>query len=326
MTTRPETYSCEPPAPDAPINHRVLSLDGGGAKGIYTLGFLSRLEKDLGQPIHSRFDLIYGTSTGSIIAALLSLGTPVPEIYDLYLRHIPAILKPFRAGPRSRALEQVAAELFGNKTWSNLKIPTGLVATNWNTKEPLVFKSHWQMAHGAQKAFLPGFGESLSQAICASCSAVPFFLPVKITLQNRGGEVVDAYDGGFSANNPSLFALIDLDPLKFTPEETVLFSVGVGHYPEPKEFTLQRFVSRHILKRLTSVQILTGVLEISSNTNGILQRLAMKKVRFIRADDRFLEPDLGTDLLETEPAKLRKLFSGGTRSYEKQERAIQAFL
>ena len=57
---------------DQTINHRVLSLDGGGAKGVYTLGFLSRLEKDIGKPIHEHFDLIYGTSTGAIIAALVS--------------------------------------------------------------------------------------------------------------------------------------------------------------------------------------------------------------------------------------------------------------
>jgi patatin-like phospholipase/acyl hydrolase len=58
------------PSPaDAPF--RVLSLDGGGAKGFYTLGVLAEIEAMLGKPLHSCFDLIFGTSTGAIIAALL---------------------------------------------------------------------------------------------------------------------------------------------------------------------------------------------------------------------------------------------------------------
>jgi predicted acylesterase/phospholipase RssA len=48
---------------------RVLSLDGGGAKGFYTLGVLREIEA-----LWQSFDLIFGTSTGSIIAALLALG------------------------------------------------------------------------------------------------------------------------------------------------------------------------------------------------------------------------------------------------------------
>jgi len=56
---------------------RILSLDGGGAKGFYTLGILREIEALLPRPIHKTFDLIYGTSTGSIIASLLSLGHSV---------------------------------------------------------------------------------------------------------------------------------------------------------------------------------------------------------------------------------------------------------
>lgn len=50
---------------------RVLSLDGGGAKGFYTLGVLKEIEALVGVRLCEKFDLIYGTSTGAIIAALL---------------------------------------------------------------------------------------------------------------------------------------------------------------------------------------------------------------------------------------------------------------
>lgn len=58
---------------------RVLALDGGGSKGFYTLGVLYELEAMLGCRLCERFDLIYGTSTGSIIGTLLALGYPTLE-------------------------------------------------------------------------------------------------------------------------------------------------------------------------------------------------------------------------------------------------------
>ena len=54
--------------------YRILSLDGGGAKGFYSLGVLREIEGMVKCPLHEKFDLVFGTSTGAIIAALLSLG------------------------------------------------------------------------------------------------------------------------------------------------------------------------------------------------------------------------------------------------------------
>ena len=53
---------------------RVLSLDGGGAKGFYTLGVLKEIEGMLKSPLYRRFDLVFGTSTAAIIASLIALG------------------------------------------------------------------------------------------------------------------------------------------------------------------------------------------------------------------------------------------------------------
>jgi patatin-like phospholipase/acyl hydrolase len=62
---------------------RILSLDGGGAKGFYSLGVLKEVEALVGCRLYERFDLIFGTSTGAIIAALIALGHTVDEIHDL---------------------------------------------------------------------------------------------------------------------------------------------------------------------------------------------------------------------------------------------------
>lgn len=73
---------------------RILSLDGGGAKGFYTLGVLAQVQAMLrNEPLCNHFDLIFGTSTGAIIAALLSLGYKVEEIHRLYKQHVPMVMK-----------------------------------------------------------------------------------------------------------------------------------------------------------------------------------------------------------------------------------------
>jgi hypothetical protein len=79
---------------------RILTLDGGGAKGFYTLGVLKEIEAKLGCPLHKRFDLIFGTSTGSIIASLLCLGYKVDDIHALYQAHVPTVMRS--KGPKEK--------------------------------------------------------------------------------------------------------------------------------------------------------------------------------------------------------------------------------
>ena len=64
--------------------YRILSLDGGGIRGIITAVWLDRLEQALGGPLRQHFDLIAGTSTGGILACALARGTEAAKIVDLY--------------------------------------------------------------------------------------------------------------------------------------------------------------------------------------------------------------------------------------------------
>src|SRR5262245_25296947 len=91
---------------------RVLSLDGGGAKGFYTLGVLKGLEGMLGAPLSKNFDLIYGTSTGSIIAALLALGKSVDDVHGLYKTHVIAVMGRSLPWTKTWALRKLAKTVF----------------------------------------------------------------------------------------------------------------------------------------------------------------------------------------------------------------------
>jgi len=101
--------------------YRILSLDGGGAKGFYTLGVLKEIEGMMNCPLYKRFDLIFGTSTGAIIAALIALGYEVDQIHNLYKEHVPGIMRAYSAKAKSQALEEAA---------SNIAIPVFLASSN----------------------------------------------------------------------------------------------------------------------------------------------------------------------------------------------------
>src|SRR6266849_1412096 len=91
---------------------RVLTLDGGGAKGFYTLGVLKEVEALIGRPLCERFDLVFGTSTGAIMAALVALGKTVDEIHTLYNSHVPTVMRARRRADKSAALKHLADTIF----------------------------------------------------------------------------------------------------------------------------------------------------------------------------------------------------------------------
>ncbi|MER8779554.1 patatin-like phospholipase family protein [Mesorhizobium sp. M0977] len=150
-------------AADKPF--RVLTLDGGGAKGFYTLGVLHEVEAMLGKPLHEAFDLIFGTSTGAIIGTLLAIGTPVSKIHELYRKHVPHVMRPRDKASRSAALKNLGDEIFKKKKFDAAKTGLGVVATKWVMETPIIFKSDSKQAHGRAATFVPGFGCTLSRVL-----------------------------------------------------------------------------------------------------------------------------------------------------------------
>ena len=129
------------PAPAAPDVCRVLSLDGGGAKGFYTLGVLNEVEAMLGRrPLCEHFDLIFGTSTGAIIAALIALGHSVSDIHELYRQHVPTVMRSWTRLGKTRALSNLAEKVFGHADFTQVKTGIGIVATHWLLEKPMIFK------------------------------------------------------------------------------------------------------------------------------------------------------------------------------------------
>ena len=315
----PAPENQETPAP--PIPYRILSLDGGGAKGFYTLGVLREVEAMLGgRPLCERFNLIYGTSTGAIIAALLALGRTIEEIHQLYREHVPTVMRNRSAADRSSALRDLAGSIFEAAKFDAVKTGIGIVATKWVQETPMIFKAHIAQTHGRKSTFVPGFGCTIADAVEASCSAYPFFN--RKTVTTAAGDNIELIDGGYCANNPTLYAIADgLKALDLAPGDLRVLSVGVGVYPEPKPSLFMKFA-----KRLVSVQLLQKTLEINTQSMEQLRNVLFKDVPTVRVSDVFQRPELATDLFEHNLEKLNILRQQGAASFAEREAAIRLLL
>lgn len=301
---------------------RILSLDGGGAKGFYTLGVLREIEGMIRCPIHEKFDLIFGTSTGAIIAALLALGKSVKDISQLYEEHVPTVMSKRSRRAKSEALAMLADTVFKADKFEKMKTGVGIVTTKWVIERPMIFKTSIDQAHGRLGTFAPGFGVSISDAVQASCSAFPFF--ERKTVKTEQGDLVELIDGGYCANNPTLYAIADaIMALKLPPELIRVISVGVGVYPAPK----QPWYSRtRIAQRLMSVQLLQKTLEINTQSMDQLRHVLFRNIPTVRINDTFEQPEMATDLFEHNMTKLNILRQRGSESFAKHEGTLKEFL
>lgn len=306
--------------PESPSVCRILSLDGGGAKGFYTLGVLREVEAMLPRPIHETFDLIFGTSTGSIIAALLAVGRSVENIHQLYREHVPTVMQAKSRGAKSARLRKVGEEVFGETGFDAVTTGLGIVSTKWQLETPMIFKSRQTQAHGRRATFVPGFGCTIADAVEASCSAFPFF--ERKTVITSAGDEVELFDGGYCANNPTLYALADATKaLGVAVNDCRVLSIGCGQYPEPRYSFFERMKRRFWL-----VQLLQKTLEVNTSSMDQLRRLLYADVPTVRISDTFDKPEMATDMFEHDLGKLNLLRQQGVESFARREGDIRTLL
>lgn len=297
--------------------------------GFYTLGVLKELEALLPESIHQSFDLIFGTSTGSIIAALLSLGHPVETIYQVYKQHIPKIMGAKGRRAKSAALRFAAAQVFDDVGFDAVQTGLGIVSVKWKLETPMIFKSSNTQAHGRRATFVPGFGCTIAEAVEASCSAYPFFERKVVTTSND--DTFDLMDGGYCANNPTLYAIVDATrALDFSQENCRVLSIGCGQYPEP-QYGMIRGIMRHgpvawVMRRFELVQLLQKMFEVNTSSMNQLCRLLFEDVWTVRVSDSFHKQEMATDMFEHDLAKLNLLRQLGAESFSQKEQDIAKLL
>ena len=238
---------------------RILALDGGGLRGILTLGILERIEKllkgryaaDDNFRLCHYFDLIAGTSTGAIIAAALALGLTIEEICKIYLGLGKRVFRKsylrkgyLRALYDEKALIVELKKVYGDTTTlGGPDLKTGILIV---TKR-LDSGSPWPLGNNPQgKYFGPRSGSDaipnkdypLWKVVRASTAAPRYFEPESIEIIRAPGKKRVAgqfVDGGVSPfNNPALQALmyVALEGYRVgwpvATDKLLLVSVGTG--------------------------------------------------------------------------------------------------
>lgn len=241
---------------------RVLALDGGGSRGLLTLGVLAQLERHLaersGQGDRFRlahyFDLIGGTSTGAIIATTLALEWRVRDVVELYFKLLPAIFaRPQVPGPlrllmpgfKNKALTQALHEHLGDRMLSSPDLKTGLAihAKRIDSGSAWILVNNPDWCYFDAKSGSDGIANSdfyLRDLVQSSAAAPTYFADVRVPLaRDKRGNVsgyAHFFDGGVSPNNnPALQLLLTVTEPAFgfnwaTGEDKLLiWSVGTGY-------------------------------------------------------------------------------------------------
>jgi len=240
---------------------RILALDGGGSRGLLSLGVLAKLEQHLGERSGDRenfrlahyFDLIGGTSTGAIIATTLALEWRVRDVVDLYFKLLPSIfarprvpgpLRIFMPGFKNTALTQALEEHLGDRMLKSEDLKTGLAIH----AKRIDSGSAWILVNNPDWCYFDTPGDTdvanadffLRDLVQSSAAAPTYFADVRIGLgRNRRGAVssyAHFFDGGVSPNNnPALQLLLTATEPAFGfnwplgEDKLLLWSIGTGY-------------------------------------------------------------------------------------------------
>lgn len=207
---------------------KILSIDGGGIKGILPAQILAEIEVELcnGKPISSYFDMITGTSTGGILAIGLAAGVSARDLLSMYLdrgseifpKKGKVLLSPLSTIHDRGPLESIVRETLGKKKFGEANTRL-CIPSLYNEGEPVMRKTahhpDYKKDHAREMA-----------SIALETSAAPLFL---------GGykESEEIFlDGGLFINNPIMAAVVDtLACYQIQRHNISVLSIGCGHTP-----------------------------------------------------------------------------------------------
>ena len=210
---------------------RILSLDGGGIRGIFSAAILADLERTYlgGGSVAEYFDLLTGTSTGGILALGLAAGMTATELLDLYITRGGEIFPPeLRALRKVRQLffhaygrgptDQILEELLGTTKLRDAQVRLCIPSLDWKYGDVYVFKTPHHPDYKKDG------DEAMAKVAAATAAASTYVRPVE-----------DGYtfaDGGVWANNPIMVGLVEaLSSFKTKREDIVILSIGCGEDP-----------------------------------------------------------------------------------------------
>ena len=234
LVIKPATHAGSGGSASRPYR-KILCLDGGGSRGVITLAFLRRIERITGKSIYQLFDLIVGTSTGSIIATMIALPSPedprepryknVDEMLQAYMSKIPIIFSCSYyhrltslwglIGPvysnhgLKTALEDICQDTHMSQMLNEILITT--TATS-----PTVAYVEFTRKKARSDSLV--WDQKVSDVVMCSTAAPTYFPDYKLQMDRQE---ITFIDGGISSNSPILAGI---------SEAISLFGINSGPY------------------------------------------------------------------------------------------------
>jgi patatin-like phospholipase/acyl hydrolase len=229
---------------------KILSIDGGGIRGLLPATFLCEIESKIKEPIWKYFDLITGTSTGGIIALALAAGYTCEKIQKMY--------------------DEMASKVFPKKVWIHKlfaaclgsiydisKLEHVLKLEYINEGKPLcmrdgmtrlcipaidltngkvtVYKTPHSAVYPKEKTFFADADKEMWQVALATSAAPIYFRPARLHKSYCA-------DGGLWANNPSLVGIVEAIQSGYELNEIIVLSLGTGE----SAFQVEQNVAKNI--------------------------------------------------------------------------------
>lgn len=258
--------------------YRILSIDGGGMKGVFTAYALWRLEEEYDVKILEYFDMVVGTSTGALIAAAILSGQTGKEIYDSYMDPDNPIFKDkksmslritsttFLSQYGDVGIMEYLKEQIGEQTLDSLYKTSGkkdfaFFASNFTKARPIIYGSP-SLKHSK----LTKDDVTMIDVLRTTTSAPFFFEPVK---DLETGDLI--LDGGLWANNPSLagvnLAMGDLN-IKENNIEVLSFGQTFTSELEFKIYSKTEILKNPLKQQF--IQLLLSSLALNQNSQSAL--------------------------------------------------------
>ena len=299
---------------------RILSIDGGGIRGIIPAKFLAELENELAnrginKHLYQHFDLICGTSTGALLAIGVALGVPSKELLGFYKENAKDIFPStlFKVFPRkgkvlfssmfsNKKLRSKLMKVYGDANGGeppllmDLKTNVCIPTFNGGQGEINVLKTKHHEDY-IRDYKLPAHDVALSSA-----AAPVYFPPHTFRYDNEFGSGINVnmIDGGIFANNPALIGLFEAsEKMGYPFEDIELYSIGTG---KGKHIIKKRWLPHNIWywlirkPRLLDI-ILDSQAQITEEYINFLQR-ALIKCQTQTFHYHRVQHEFGTDAIE----------------------------
>ncbi|MCF6188909.1 MAG: patatin-like phospholipase family protein [Cocleimonas sp.] len=297
----------------------ILSIDGGGIRGIFPAHLLACMNERLGINILDSFDMVTGTSTGAIVAAGVVSNVDANDLVNLFKekgseifkRKCSFLPKGYQPGFGSiydnKVLAKTLTDILGEVTLGEITKPLLLPATDIGYGGVHVFKSSYS------KDFTRDKEVRLVDAVLASCAAPTFFNPVKVQQYLLA-------DGGLWANNPSLAAVIDANRRLEIPIERVkILSLGTGH--SRKAYGMELDKNWGLLNGWKGKEFIEFMMSLQAQSTANYLQLLLKPEQVLRIDFESDNPLPLDDVTQVD-----ELISRADREFTHESSRIKDFI